>query len=50
MLDLLGGTFASHSGIVIVGVGCTPIGILVSLLLSAILTLLANLIVHRRRD
>jgi hypothetical protein len=49
MLDLFGGTFARHSGIVIVGVGCTPIGILVSLLLSAILTLLANLLFNRRR-
>lgn len=36
-------------GIVIVGLGCTPWGILLSLLVSAILTLLANLFVRRRR-
>ncbi len=36
-------------GIVIVGLGCTPWGILISLLVSAILTLLANLFLRRRQ-
>jgi hypothetical protein len=36
-------------GIIIRGFGCSPLGIVVSLLVSAILTLLANLILNRRR-
>jgi hypothetical protein len=35
-------------GIVITGCGCSPIGILLSVVLSAIGTLLANLLLRRR--
>jgi hypothetical protein len=44
----LGGN-SPEPGIVVIGLGCTPLGILLSLLLSAFLTLLANLFLRRRR-
>lgn len=45
----MGGNIPAEPGIVIVGLGCTPWGILISLLVSAILTLLANLFLRRRQ-
>jgi hypothetical protein len=36
-------------GVLILGLGCSPLGILVSLLVSVILTLLANMFLRRRQ-
>ena len=43
-----GGNIGEPGAIIITGCGCTPLSILLSLLLSAILTLLANLFLRRR--
>jgi hypothetical protein len=51
MFGMSGGNFNNSGGrgIVITGCGCSPLGILLSVVLSAMGTVLANLFLRRRR-